>query len=452
MLLLIEGGFTLATNVALFKPVSQDDHASINAIMSATRLIFNKIGYAFLLIGVVASVIYSFLVKSELPVSISILTFLMTVFSTAFGLIYSSKYSILLQTEQKEYMLNYIKIGTIIFSQLVIVVLVLINGNMLLVRLVTMLGAILNSVIIGYVCKRAYKYLDFGEKPDYASIKGTKDVFIQKITSMLYSSFPIIFISASIGTVYASVYAVYNNIFILAKNIIYSFSNAPRMSFGNLIAEKDEKYVSKIFLQYEYITNYIMLCALSTLVVLIMPFISVYTNGIKDIEYKNWILALYFIGIAYFEIIHIPSGNIINMSGSFKTARQFQSIASAALIVIMLIGNTFFGLYGIMAAVLVTSILLAILEIVYVHEKYFKKTISHFLKLLLPQTVLAFLLVWLEIGLLPVALNYLQLVVEGIVILLTNCFLIFLINLLINREITYDLLYRIKSLVIRKAQ
>ena len=117
MLLLIEGGFTIATNVALFKPMSENDNNAINGILSATRETFNKIGIYFFLIGTVLSIFYSLIIKSELRPEISFLVFFIAIISTVFNLSYSTKYRILLQSENKEYVLNVVQIITLIFAR-----------------------------------------------------------------------------------------------------------------------------------------------------------------------------------------------------------------------------------------------------------------------------------------------------------------------------------------------
>lgn len=47
MLLVVEGGFTLAISVSLFKPLTENDKTQVNSILSASRNIFKKIGLLF---------------------------------------------------------------------------------------------------------------------------------------------------------------------------------------------------------------------------------------------------------------------------------------------------------------------------------------------------------------------------------------------------------------------
>ncbi|MDY0277322.1 MAG: hypothetical protein RBQ97_04490 [Acholeplasma sp.] len=443
MLLIVEGGFTIASNVALFKPMAIKDYVSINAILSATHKIFNKIGIIFFSVGTILSIFYASIINSEISPFMSFLIFFMTIVSTFVNLYFATKYRILLQSENKEYVLNNMQSLTSVLSQTLILITIFFNGHFLLIRFSTMLGAIINSYLIASVTKAKYKFIDFEVLPDYTSIKGTNDLFIQKITGMIYSTIPLLFISATVGTIYASIYVVYNNVIRLIKSIIYSFINAPVMSFGKLLAEKDKNYILKIFLQYEYIVIFILSAFLSTTTVLIMPFIEIYIRDITDINYFNWNIAIMLILITFFEIIHIPSGNIINISGKFKVGKNIQSISSFVIIITMLIGNRYFGFYGIIFAVLFTAIVLGALEIVYVHKVFFNNSLMDFMNILFPSITISILVILLEINYLPVISNYLDFFIWGALIIILNSAILVVVGFIFNRSIFFEVKERI---------
>jgi len=446
MLLIFEGGFTLATNVALFKPLATKNFDKINRILSATRNHFRKIGCLVFFLGLLITSGYTFIIKSPLPKTFILLIFLMTLTSTTFNLIYTTKFQILLQSSQREYVINYIYIISHIVSQALIIILVINKKNMLLIRLIIMSFSIINGVIISIITRKEFKFIDFKVVPDYEAIKGTKDVFIQKLTAMLYGTAPIVFISAFSGTAYASVYAVYNSIFSILKSAIYSFVNAPRMSLGQLITEEDSNKVLNVLYEYEFIVIYIMLTLLTTTAVLIMPFINIYTFGINDIEYKNWGIALLLVAITYFEVIHIPSGNVINMSGNFKVGRKIQTISCIILVLLIIIGNKM-GIHGILAAILITAIILATLEIGYVHNIYFKTKIYTFFRILIPLSLICVLLVVLEIIFIPDISNYYSFFLLGAILLIFNGLFLAGFSYLVNKNLMKSTYYRIKNVI-----
>lgn len=106
VLLILEGGFTLATNVALFAPPGQQDCALVNGILPTTRKKFRLIGISFLGIGMIAASAYTAAVNSGLEKPLIASIILMTVLPQAFNLCYAASYRVLLQAQQREYIIS----------------------------------------------------------------------------------------------------------------------------------------------------------------------------------------------------------------------------------------------------------------------------------------------------------------------------------------------------------
>lgn len=448
MILVVEGGFTLAINVALFKPFSENDVSKANAILIAGEKIFKKIGLLFLLIGFIGSVLSVFVIKTDVSTFIVFCSFFFMVLSTFVNLFFATKYRLIIQTDQKEYIINIIQIITLVASQLLIIYSIKNGWGMLSIRLIMMIFSIISSIMIIIYSRNFYSIFNFKSKePDYKSIKGTGDIFVQKITSMLYGAFPTIFIASTVGTVFTSVYIVYNSIFALVKNVIYSLVNAPRMGFGKLIIEREKKYVFEIFIEYEYIILNVLLLSLMCTKSLIVPFIKLYTRNMNDANYENLILIYLMLFITFFEIIHIPSGNIINMCGAFKIGRKIQTVSAIILVVSMVIFNIFFGFIGTLVGVLVTSIVLAILEIYYVHVVYFESTIFSYFKRYTVIILFCFLISYVQDKLIAYEpYNYFYLFLLALLIFTIDSLSLLGFNLLFKRELTKKILKRLKIL------
>ena len=364
VLLILEGGFTMASNVALFAPFTPGDYAAVNGILSATKGKFRRVGGIFLAIGSAVAVGYGFLANSSLPVEFIATVILMTVVPAAFNLFYATTYRVLLQTQQKEYVINVITIFTVGLGHVANIIMILNDGPMWLVRFITMVFALLNSVLIAAYVKRKNKFLDLKAAPRADRIRGTGDVMAQKITGVIYSSAPIVFLSISPtgGTVLASVYAVYNNVFTMLKSLLHGVIDAPRLSFGQMLTERKREDVWSTFAQYEYTAFSAVFVLLSTCCVLILPFVNLYMDGVTDANYYDKVIALLMVVISSIEMIHIPSGHLINMAGEFKISRNFQIISCIVLVLTMSVGGMLWGVYGMLFAILICAILLAILD------------------------------------------------------------------------------------------
>lgn len=444
LLLIVEGGFSLAINVALFKPYVDNDVDKINAIMSASKNTFLKIGFLFFILGFGVSLIYPLFIKSNLDYLTIFLTFLMVISATAFNLLFVIKSQILFQVGQKEY--TYTFWGAIInlLSSLTTIILVSLKVNMLLVRVSIFFYSIINGIMIILLYKKYFPYVNTKVKPDYSKIKGTKDIMVQKLTSVVYLSTPLLYISTFISTKMSSVYSVYYSIYNIIKMFLTSMLTAPINGFGQLLANSKLEHVYRKFKTYEYIVILAATVLLSSVLVVILPFISLYTRSITDINYIDQAIAILLAAILFLEVIHIPAGNIINISGNFKVARNIQIIACILLVTSLGIFGYLFGIYGILIGTVITNIVLATLEIWYTHTHIFKSNLKDFFKKLIVNLCLLLLVVTIGNKVLPELNNYIMFFVFGFITLIITFSIVIGVNSIVFKQ---DLL-ELKTLVL----
>lgn len=161
--------------------------------------------------------------------------------------------------------------------------------------------------------------------------------------------------------------------------------------------------------------------ALLCLAVLIRPFMNLYTRNMADQNYNNQVLIIIMILVMFFEVIHIPSGNIINMAGKFKIGKRIQTIAAICLIGMMLVFNIFYGFYGILFAILCTAILLAVLEIGYIYKVFFQMPLKAFLTPVLKMTLFCFFVFYFQNNICSFEINnFFNLFCYGLLVALIN--------------------------------
>lgn len=443
VLLILEGGFTLAINVSLFIPYINKDYKQISSIFTATEKIFKLIGIAFMLLGVVIAFIYAIIVNTELDRRLIFYILIMTFLPNAVNLYFTMKYRVLIQAEQKEYIISGITFVTSAIAYILNILLLLLNiSKMWYVRTIISTLSLINSAVICFYAKRKYKFIDRNAFPSMKKITGTKDVVIQKITGALYSTLPIVFISVSNqgGTVLASVYAVYNNVFNLIKNIMYAAMNAPRLALGQVIAEGNENNSKNKFLEYELLSIYILTVMSISTSGLIIPFIRLYIGKNADTNYIDKTIAVLLSLTMFFEVIHIPSGHIINMSGQFKKSKQYQLIACVILFITIFVGVIIGGIYGIVFGVTLTAFVLAMLEIQYVHIKYYPNTLPEFSKMAASNVLMGILLLLLESPYFHMADNVLKFILIGAALTIFNAVIIAVVNYFINNKNAKEIL------------
>lgn len=450
LLLIVEGGFTTAINVALYKPFCENDSKKINQIMSASKKTFSKIGKLFLAIGIIVSLFYPTIIKSDLPYFTIFLIFSMVIIGTAYNLIFVYCNQIMFQVSQKEYLYSSFTIIVNLLSSVTTILLAYYKVDMLLIRFFILFYIIINGIVIKILFKRVFPDIDVKEEPDYKSIKGTGDIMVQKLTSVIYLSAPLMFISTYISTKMASVYAVYSSIYNIIKGFLTAMIAAPVNGFGQLMSVGKKEEVYPKFQLYEYIVVLVSSILLSSVLVMIIPFISLYTISVNDINYEDIYIAILLATIVFLEVIHIPSGNIINVTGRFKIAKNIQFVASFILVVSLVIGGFSFGIYGVLIATAFTNLILASIEIYYTHTIIFEKNIFALLKKIFINIVLiVFMVNIFEMFNISVT-NYFEFFFAGVIVFAIDFIVIMGINYAMFRNDVNMIIGIVKSVLKKK--
>lgn len=444
LLTLIEAGMTLAINVSLYKPYINEDKEKLEAILLAATRVFYLVGIIFLIIGILFSVVYPFFVKSEIPMSTITLIYLFNIIPMAINYGLTTKYRIMLQVAQKEYIVNIITHSCNLLTFIANFLVIFLGGSLIHLCISTMVVGIIRCLLIYIPYKKYFSHINTKySKPDYTAIKGSWDVLFQRITSAIYSAMPIIFISVFVNTSMASVYMVYASVFSIIKQATYSFIHAPQQGFGHLLAEKGSRYLIRPFNEYQLIVVIVLNCLLATATVLILPFIELYTSGITDVEYYNWNLVIIFILITCLEIIHVPSGILINLSRNFRASRNIQIVACLSMIIFGYIGGTMMGMIGILIGKLICNIVLVLLEIWYAHRFVLKIKTTWYIKIL-TLNVCVFLLCFITNNYINMTIvNYADFIMAGSVYLLITCILVFAVNYLFYKSELNNIFNRI---------
>ncbi len=447
ILMILEGGFTLATNVALFAPLSRNDYGSINGILSATDKRFKKIGVLFLSLGVVATLLYSLLVSTDVPYWVVVYVFIMSLLPPAVNIYLALKYRAILLSDQKEYVVSLFTLITVTLGYALTIVAIQSGCGFWSIKLFITTFSIINSIAIAIYCKRKYKYLDLKVSPDYNSIKGTRDVFVGKIAGALYTALPILVIAIAYpnGAKLASVYAVYASVFSLISNAIQSFSSAPRFAFGQLWADGELDAAKVMFQKYELIVFSFLTVLMGTTLSLILPFVNLYVGDITDIEYHNPLIAILLGCSTFVSIVHIPSGHMINMSGNFKLSKRINLVVTICLLFFLLVAVLIskkygFDIYGILVATLSAAVVLACAEIIAAHHKILHLPIRKTAIILMPNLIVFGLSFFIGLKMHDIS-SWLLFLLYGIAFVLLFLMLTLICNLVLNKQITKDTIY-----------
>ena len=447
ILLVLESGFTIASNVALFTPMAQKDYNLVSRIISTTKKSFIIIGIAYLLVGSIVALAYSSVIESDIPRLEVFLVLIISLLPTSLNFIFATKYTVLFQSSQHEYILNTIKILATFIGQGLVILIVGYGIDRVTLRIIMMVSPVVAVVLTILAGKKSYDYLDYNKKADISLIPGTKDLLVQKFVGLLYSAAPTLIMSVRIGTIAISVFGIYNNVIILMRSIANAFMNSPRMSLGALIAENNLDHTRAVFKEYENIVfaiaSIMTICYFS----LIMPFVSIYTRGINDASYIQDVIAILMGIVFYVECVHIPSGIFLNMAGIFKVSKNIQTIATIILGVSIIVALWIGSISAFVISILLSAVALAIMEIGYVHFRVVMLDSSmdwHSMIDLLLYSLITLILSVIGYSIDIDCDTYFGLLIRAIIVFLLSCILVYVFLAIYNRPLIKKYTYYLK--------
>lgn len=370
---LVQAGLSGASIYALYKPLATKDEKRISAIVTATRNFYYRSGLIFVVLLTVLSVLYPFFVKTNQlePILISILIFVIG-FNSIIDMFLLAKYTALLSADQRNYILS---IGTTITNLLnfaIVVYMTSIRANIVLLKTVAISSVLVRSIFLFVYCRKRYSFINFKEEPDYSALSRRWNAMFLQILGIVQRGSPTVLLTILAKLTEVSVYAVYNMVMTGLSSLLDIFISGLSASFGDIISRKEIRTLQKSYLDFECAYYGLITVVYSIGLGTIMPFISIYTDGITDVDYLRPILGILFMVNGFLYNVKTPQGMLVMSAGLFKET-QMQNVIQAALIIvpgIILVPK--YGVVGILIAMIISNVYRNI-DLIFFIPKYVTK-------------------------------------------------------------------------------
>lgn len=345
-LLLFESGINAVAKQSLYKPVFEKKYNDINSILSAVDKRYKKIGLIYLLSLIFIAILYSLFTKSSL---LKIDIFLIVLFSGLGNVIiffFQGKYKILLEIEGKNYFLINLQTIVSVLNHIIKIIL-LINGfNMVLIIAVSFFISIIQTFYILRYCKKNYDWINFNQPPNYESLKQSNDALIHQISGLIFGNTDVLLLTVFCDLKIVSVYSMYKLIISYITSVLLLPLNSSSFFFGQLYNTDIKKYT--IYHDVlDVIFSYLTFSLFTITYFLILPFITIYTKNVTDVNYIDKYIALLFVIMEILNMIRMPLLNTINYAGHFKNTLKQTIIETSINIVVSFIGVIYLGIYGV---------------------------------------------------------------------------------------------------------
>lgn len=344
---LLEAGVGLASLQALYGPVGKKDHSSINRIISATHRYYKKTAFYYLMSIFVFILIYSLLVKTSVNIVIVIILIFINGFAGLMNVYFQAKYKVLLEAEGKNYVLINLLTATQLMLSIGRIIVLILGFNIIVVQSLVIVVSLIQSAYILRYIKMNYPWLSIKESPDYSSISQKKSVLVHQISGVIFNNTDILFLTVFTDLKVVSVYALYNMIYHIVKNGFNHISSGVLFAFGQMYHTHFSKF-KRYFEIYEVYYIALVFGVGVTVTLLIYPFMSLYTQGITDIEYLDNYVIILFSVIMLLLAARTPSRQVIDIAGHFTKTQNRAVIESAINLTFTLLLVSFYGIYGVL--------------------------------------------------------------------------------------------------------
>lgn len=343
---LVEGGITGVLTANLYSPLVNNDTKKISSIINTADYFFKKIGIIFIVYSIALAIIYPIFFKTGFSFSY---VFLMTII-LAIGLIIQYMFSLSLKTlltaDKKLYIVSFVQIIIIFLNIIVTIVSVFIYKNVHFLKLISSLLFILQPIIYSKYVKKYFK-LDKTVKLDNNLLKDRWNGFAINIAAFIHFSTDITILTIFTNLSVVSVYSVYALVTSGLRSIINSISNGINPTIGHAYALKDYDDLNKKLDLHEFIIDLLVFFSFGISILLITPFVLIYTKGITDANYNQNLFGILLLLSEALYILKFPHLNLAYSANKFKDITIHAYIESIINIIVSIVLVYKLGLIGV---------------------------------------------------------------------------------------------------------
>ena len=394
----LEAGLGLSLIHSLYKPLSQNDSDGINGILSYSKKQYRKISYIYLALVVLLAFIFPLINRVNDLTHIEFVSLIFVIgFYGAFDFYSMAKYRVLLTADKKEYIISYAMVIAQILRFVFTWIILQFNISVVFVKVIPIFTLLIRSIILKVYIKIRYPNVTFKStsQPDTLTTKNKWDALLLQVSINTSTALPVMIVSQVLGYEEANVYAVYSLVISAVIAVVSALSSGASPVFGEKIVLKQN--IADMYRVYEWGVTVALTLTFSVCCVMMLPFVKLYVSVVDDINYIYPSYAILFSLWGALYSFRIPATAVINAGALYKETKVSNIINLVMQIVFGIIGACFWGINGVLGAMIVAALHRNISMAAIIERKLMQNT---FIKNVLLQVVMCLIvLISYNIGL-----------------------------------------------------
>ena len=306
---LLEGGIGGVARAKLYGPLARRDRQAIGVVYHSVKHFFYYVAAAFLLYSIILGLFYHDLAHvtafSRAYTFCLVLVISLTTLAKYVGGLANLT---LLTADQKQYVNNYISIGTTFVNAVLVVTLARSGYDLLWVKLGSSLVFLIRPVLYAVYVRRHYQLPKIGQEKDVLDQKWTG--VGQHIAYFLHRNTDVVLLTLFADVRLVAVYSVYSLIISSIRAIAEAASGGMEAAFGELLASGRHDKLICAYKQYKVLLSAASVSLFCCTGILIVPFVRIYTQGVTDANYIQPVFAIVLIVAEAINCLILPCASL----------------------------------------------------------------------------------------------------------------------------------------------
>ncbi len=343
---LLKSGIGSVTRAALYKPLAEKNYVEISCVVNSSALFLKKVGKIFGIFVLLFSAFYPFLVQNHFDRFFSFSLILILSASTFAQYYWGLAYQMVLQADQKNYVISLVTILSTIANTLFASLLIINGFEIRIVQLCSALVFFIPPLFYNFWVKKKYQ-IDSHACPDSLLIRERWNAMGHQLANFINSNLDVIIATIFLDITEVAVYAIFFMVGNAIRKVVYAIGAGTMAAFGNMLAKKETNLLQLRFSQFEILIFMISSILLSCSAVLMVPFVGLYTEGVSDANYIRPTFAIIVCIYILLMCVKMPYEQIVFSAGHFKNTRNGAFVEAALNLLLSLLFVSFWGLNGI---------------------------------------------------------------------------------------------------------
>lgn len=441
---LCECGVGAVVQAALYKPIAENDEREVSRIYKSSTRFFNKISQLLLGYMIILIILFPMIInKSFSPVFTGILIIAITLSMLA-QFYFAITYKLILNAAQLSYIQMIAGTITIVFNIVISVGLMKSGANIQCVKLVSSIIYLVQPLVYKKAVDKYYK-IDKKIELEGEPLKQKWNGLAQHIATVILENTDVMVLTFFSTLSNVSIYAIYHLVTNGIKLIFTSVATSVKSLLGDMYARNESELLDCTFTKFEWIMHVSTTLIYGITLMLIIPFVKVYTNGVNDANYIQPLFGNLLCLAMAIQTIRLPYSQMVLAAGHFKQTQVSAIIEAILNLAISIIVVSKFGLIGVVVGTIVAVFYRTIYFVWYLSKHILQRKISTFIKQTLID-VFSVICIYFATGWIVLeSTTYLSWIIMAVKVGAISLIIVMIISLIFSRENIFWVLEEVRK-------